>query len=307
MRYLCYSLFIVASISTTRAVDANELRWYLLQKKTKELNICRAFKLLRARGIEPILIKGWAAARYYPKDVPRHYNDLDLAVSADDFVVTEGLAISEEFIGLTLDVHRELRHLDTLPWDNLFSNSMLVDLEGTSVRVLRPEDHLRVLCVHWLTDGGAHKDKLWDIYYAVHNRAPDFDWERCLGTVSDRRRRWVLYTIGIANRYLGLEIDDLPFAEKARNFPIWMIKVLEKEWRRHEFLQPVTSFLRQPSALLSQLARRVPPNPIRATIEMEGDLGGSRRPLYQFASMVRMAPSLAFAAKVMFKTARRAR
>ena len=179
---------------------------------------------------------------------------------------------------------------------------MLVDLDGTPVRVFRPEDHLRVLCVHWLIDGGAHRDKLWDIYYAVANRPPDFDWDRCLDLVSDRRRRWIIYTIGLANRYLGLQLDDLPFADEARNIPVWMNKCLETEWSKTNFCQPVTSFLSQPSALFRQLRKRLPPNPIRATIEMEGDLDGSLRPFYQIVSVLKMVPSLGLAARVLISS-----
>src|SRR5258708_35995394 len=95
-------------------------RWNLLQKKIKETKICSAFDLFRQEGIEPILIKGWAAAANYPSDTPRHYNDIDLAVPARDFVRAENLSATENFLSLNLDIHNELRHLDTVDWENLF-------------------------------------------------------------------------------------------------------------------------------------------------------------------------------------------
>ena len=80
---------------------------------------------------------------------------------------------------------RNCAELDTVPWDNLFASSIVVDLDGSKIRVLSSEDSLRLLCVHWLIDGGGYKDKLWDIYYAVENRSADFDWDRCLNIVSE--------------------------------------------------------------------------------------------------------------------------
>ena len=63
----------------------DELRWNLLALKKAEKFILEAFRVFRQHEIEPILIKGWAAARYYPPDTPRFFGDTDLAVSAGDF------------------------------------------------------------------------------------------------------------------------------------------------------------------------------------------------------------------------------
>jgi hypothetical protein len=263
-------------------------RWNLLQKKIKETKICSAFDLFRKEGIEPILIKGWASAANYPPDIPRYYNDIDLAVPRHDFDRAENISASENFLALNLDIHKELRHLDTVGWEDLFSNSRLTNIDGTVIRVLRPEDHLRVLCVHWLTDGGANRERLWDIFYAVANRPPDFDWERCIGIVPENRRKWIISVIGITHRYFGLEVDDLPFQIEAKDIPSWMTKCIESEWASGVWLEPVVSHLRSPSSLLQQIRRRIPPNPIRATVEMEGRINARTRVLYQIGTMTKM-------------------
>ncbi|HEY2867738.1 MAG TPA: hypothetical protein VGJ02_11655, partial [Pyrinomonadaceae bacterium] len=177
--------------------------------------------------------------------------------------------------------------LDSLPWHELFSNSQLVALNETAIRVLRPEDHLRVLCTHWLLDGGGYKDKLWDIFYAVDRRAMDFDWQRCLDVVKPHRRGWVICAIALAHHFLKLHVDDLPFAAEAKQLPHWITCCVEREWTYPERLEPILTSTHDIKLLFHQVVRRIPPNPIRATIEGEGDLYGRARWWYQFAVLGR--------------------
>src|SRR5688500_1003118 len=163
----------------------DELRWYQLTRRRSELLLLDAVRGFRKHSIEPILIKGWAAARNYPENKPRFFGDIDIAVAATDFEHSTTLLLNPSSGIKGVDLHCELRHLDTLPWSQLHSNSELIDLEGEKVRVLSAEDHLRVLCVHWLTDGGENQERLWDIFYAVQNRPPGFDWGKCLNVVSE--------------------------------------------------------------------------------------------------------------------------
>ena len=269
----------------------NDRRWFLLQKRRDELEIERAISIFRANGIEPVLIKGWAAGLSYPDDEPRQFTDIDLAVPASDYERARLLWASGVFNSITIDLHNELRQLDTLPWNDLFANSRLVKLDGIEIRVLRPEDHLRILCVHWLTDGGANKDRLRDIYYAVKNRPADFDWERCLDVVGPNRRRWALCVIGLANKYFELPLNDLPFADEAKQIPKWLIKRVEKEWRDPVHLLPLISFLHDRKQFFRQLKKRVPPSPIRATVEMEGSLDGNMRFYYQVGCFAKRLPA----------------
>lgn len=279
-------------------------KWDLLQAKSHEARVVSAFRSFRSAGIEPILIKGWAAARYYPAEHLRHSGDVDLAVSPKDFHNGRELLRNEDVARDFIDLHESLRHLDTLEWDDLFEHSVLVVLNGSRIRLLCPEDNLRVLCVHWLNDGGGHKDKLWDIYYAVANRPPDFDWQRCLDTVSQNRRRWIICAIGLANRYLGLEIDDLSFAGEAKTIPKWVFRCIEREWNREGRLEPVLTTVHDKRLLFQQILRRLPPNPIRATIEADGDLYDHRRAWYQMRVLARrtgpfLRGSLAFAMTIL--------
>lgn len=265
----------------------------MLFNKNQETKICEAFRLFREKGIEPVLIKGWAIARSYPPDKPRYCGDIDLAVSAADFSNAKTLHSTEEVKQLNIDLHNGVRHLDLLSWDELFRRSDIVMLNETEIRILAPEDHLRLLCVHWLNDGGAYKEKLWDIYYAVQNRPANFDWDRCLNAVTKTRRKWIICAIGLANRYLGLPIDDLPFSKEAKQIPGWVIKSVEKEWNTDVRLKGLTVYLGDPKALLKQVLKRIPPNAIQATIEMEGEFDDRPRLSYQMRNVLRRSkPSL---------------
>ena len=263
----------------------DEYKFYVLRKRMAEDLILRAFDGFRREGIEPILIKGWAAARNYPEFQPRFFGDIDVSVSAADYEKASKVIDSPGSEIGGIDLHRELNHLDTVDWPQLFSNSKLVPLDGKEVRVLCAEDHLRVLCVHWLTNGGEDRERLWDIVYAVRNRPADFSWSKCLDVVSENRRQWIVTTIGIAHKYLGLELERLPFADKARILPSWLTHCLEKEWDKKLEIRPLHTQLRNPRSLIRQITKRIPPNPIQATINCNGDFNSRTRIGYQIRDM----------------------
>lgn len=262
----------------------NSLEKYkLLRYRIYEKKILDVYQLLKTNNFEVVLIKGWAAAENYPKPFLRPIGDIDLAVNPNTFL--DAVALTTKLQNGEIDLHRGLRHLDTLEWSRLFENSRSKKIDNANLKVLCPEDHLRVLCVHWLIDGGAKKDKLWDIYYAVENRPADFDWDRCLNVVSETRRKWILCTIGLAQKYLGLSLKDTPLAGEKIEIPNWLIKALEKEWRSGILLKPLQYCLRDKRELWRQIKKRMPPNPIQATIDMEGEFDEKSRIKYQIGDI----------------------
>ena len=268
--------------------------WNLLKRKVQEHRVLRIFEIFREQSIEPVLIKGFAAGVNYPDERLREFIDVDLAVSGADFERAEQLCKSPVLDGFAVDLHRELRHLDTMSWVDLVENSRVVRVvDGGSYRVLRAEDHLRVLCVHWLNDGGISKDRLWDIYYLISNRGDDFDWDRALNSVGPKRRRWLICTLGLAHRYLGLDLGGTPIEHEANEIPDWLIKSVEKEWAGGEKLIPLWLLTKDPKQLLRQMFQRLNPNPIRATVEMEGSFDARTRLFYKIGNFSqRLLPSL---------------
>ena len=271
--------------------DKNEYYWKILQMQVQEKRIEQVFEVFNRQRIDALLIKGWAAARNYPKPFERLSVDIDLAVRPEDFAAGEALLAERKITGV--DLHEGLRHLDTLVWEKLYADREELKIGDATVKILRAEDHLRILCVHWLGDGGVDKERLRDVYYAVKNRRADFDWSRCLDAAGERRRKWIACTIGLTEKYLGLDIKDTPLEDEAGRLPRWIIETVEKEWKRNIRLKPLHTCLRDGEKLREQIRLRIPPNPIQATIEMEGDFDKRTRIVYQMGSVLkRVKPSL---------------
>lgn len=279
-----------------------ERNWIALQAKVQEKKIVEAFELFRKEGIEPILIKGWAIARMYPAGKFRPFADIDLGVESKFYEQAKIFLETETAKRLNIDLHAGLRHLDTVEWQDLFDNSRLVKLEESNIRVLRAEDHLRVLCVHWLTDGGAHKERLWDVFYGFEYNLSKFDWDRCLQTVKENRRRWIICTIGLAEKYLSVSLAGTPFEFEKIDLPPWLIKAVEKEWASDIPLKPLQTCFNDRKEFFRQIRKRFPPNPLQATIEMEGSFDKKTRVFYQIGNVfTRFFPAFSRIWKILSK------
>ncbi|HSS20325.1 MAG TPA: nucleotidyltransferase family protein [Pyrinomonadaceae bacterium] len=173
-----------------------------LSARRHERDIETVISQLRAAGVEPVLVKGWAIARHYADPALRPYGDIDLCVSPNQFAnASEVLKEIESIDGPFVDLHSgfngigvgkrlfapSLRNAQR-EWDELYSRTRLVALcnvqrqttnvNGTNkvpgpsaldigqslpVRVLSDEDHLRVLCVHMLRSGARRPTWLCDV------------------------------------------------------------------------------------------------------------------------------------------------
>lgn len=252
--------------------DQNHLKSAKLRQlnfRVYEKRLSDIFQTFERNGFEPILIKGWAASQFYPKPWDRNTGDLDIVIKPE--YETQAKKLLDTLKYLPVDLHLGLRHLDTVNLENLYENCRYSDCHGVPIRVLRPEDHFRVLCVHWLNDGGAYKEKLWDIYHAINSTRGEFEWDRCLSLISENRRGWIYCAIRLAHRYLGLDIKTLPINFEMPEIPGWVIKTVEMEWQSHVRLLPLRQCFNDRKLLMQQIWKRIPPNPIQACIELEED------------------------------------
>ena len=138
--------------TSTAALElCNAYRLCTLNSALHERNIEQVLTWLRSSGIEPILIKGWSIARFYPEQGLRPYGDIDLCVSSDDLAPAQ--AALKSFQGNAIDIdlmHDEIDGMGNRSWKEFSPRTHLVRLGNTDVRVLGLEDHLRVLCLHML-------------------------------------------------------------------------------------------------------------------------------------------------------------
>jgi hypothetical protein len=149
----------------------------------------------------------------------------------------------------------------------------VLKLGEMDVRVLAPEDHLRVLCLHLLRHGAFRPLWLCDIGAAVENRPAGFDWDLCLGA-NPKRANWVACSVGLAHRLLGADLAGTPVSTRAQNLPRWLVPAVIKQWERpgildHTPAELMLTSLRHPTRVPGALLKRWR-DPIEATFRVNG-------------------------------------
>ncbi len=192
-------------------------RWQTLRAGEREATVRTLIARLRAVGIEPLLIKGWAAARLYPETGLRPSADVDLCVPARQ-LETAVAALSARPLPCPVDLHADVPDLPDRSWDDVFRRSCLLPLDGVMVRVPGLEDHLRLLGLHLARHGIARPLWLCDVGAALEALPAGFDWDYC--THGDRQRTaWLACVLGLATRLLGARLAAAsivpPWVERA--------------------------------------------------------------------------------------------
>lgn len=272
-------------------------RLLALQANIHQTKIQRIFRLMRAAGVEPILLKGWAIARLFPEPALRPYGDIDLFVRAQDYGAAQRVIESEDARGCWVDLHARISELAESSAEDLFARSELVPCGDEQVRVLGAEDHFALLAIHLLKHGAWRPTWLCDLGLLLESMASDFDWDLCLGK-NKRRANWILAAVGLAHELVGAEIGNEQIAARASEIPAWLARSVLKEWETPFAIDqppmshraPMRSYLRHPRGLLSDLAHRWP-NPILATISVNGKFNRLPRLPYQLANCLRRSIS----------------
>lgn len=266
------------SVSGARLRDAYHHHGFQAALHAQSLN--RVVTRLRAGGVEPLLMKGPAIARHYAERALRPFADLDLSVRPDQF--STALAILHDWTGefTPVDLHRGFHPLYGRSWEELYARAELVTFGGIAVRVLGPEDHLRLLCLHQLKHGMPSPLWLCDIAVALESRAPTFDWDRALGP-ERRRADWIACVLGLAHQLLEVPIDDAPVAVRAKRLPRWLMPNVLRQWARHcaadyqfpDHSAPAWRFL----ARAPETFRQYWPSTIAASVHLHAPFNGLPR------------------------------
>jgi Uncharacterised nucleotidyltransferase len=270
-------------------------RLHTLHAALHKRELATALTLLRSAGVEPLLGKGWAAAQLYAEPGLRPYGDLDLCVRPEQYAAARGVLMRPAADGCGVDLHRGFAWLDDRCLEELYARSRLIPMGDLQVRVLGPEDHLRLLCLHMLGHGAVRPLWLCDIGAALEVRPADFDWEYCLGG-DPRRSHWVVCALGLARRLLKIRLDDTPVAGRGDRLPSWLVPTVLRAWDRSQPVRTSIAYCFHPSRLASiegareALAelRRHWPNAIEGTVGVRGPFNNwPRLPFQLGACLVR--------------------
>lgn len=260
-------------------------RLYTLHAAIHESEIKQVINLLAHVDVEPILVKGWSMARQYPEAALRPYGDIDLFVRPEQYDDACKALGTQEGRKFFVDLHRGADHLCDQPFEELWARSEKVSLDDVKVRVLSNEDHLRILCVHFLHHGAWRPAALCDIGLILETNGANFDWDVCL-TANKKRARWIECTVGLAHQLLGADISKTPERIQASALPRWLVPAVLKEWSNpvsvdHVVPPPLADRLSHPIETVRAVRRRWPPNPIQATIVTNGSFNEWPRIIYQ--------------------------
>ena len=265
----------------------SELQWLRLRHEANAVRLESAIDAIRLRGIEPLLIKGYAAAANYPDPSTRPYSDVDLCVAPEDYHRAKSV-IRELNLGIGIDLHRGLRHLHSVPYATVFNRSTTLGVGNTSIRIPDPQDHLVILGTHWLNDGGARLHRLDDVRYLVE-RFSGLDWNRIKRELPPNRWRWLTVTLGAAVKYRGLTLDHASLTVPELEIPAWMDEALVSEWGSTP-IEPLYYAKGDWRRFLTQLRRRFPPNALESVVECDGDIDVGNIRWYQIRSFVSRIP-----------------
>jgi len=246
-------------------------RMSLLDAAVHERETTRAFDYLRSVKVEPILCKGWSVARNYPERGLRPYGDIDLLIRPEEYSRAREALFDPSAPGLPIDLHDGAEDLMVdRTMDQLCERSRLVPLLSTEIRILGPEDHLRLLCIHMLKHGAFRPLWLCDIALEMESLPQEFDWDYFLSG-SRKSTDWAICALGLAHEVLGASLGNWPVGERARSLPRWLAPALLKQWSAGEFYiidtSPLRAHLFKPAELLRAIRLRWP-NPIHATVEL---------------------------------------
>ncbi len=284
----CAALGLSIPPEWAEARDLHRLRGRLRERET-----ARVFREFEAAGISSLLLKGWSAARHYADPLLRPSGDIDLAVHPADWDAAQPLVLREGR-PIPLDVQAGPPAYLERSFEELWDRSQVLACQEVPVRVLGPEDELRLLSLHFWKHFAWRPLWLVDVAAAVEARPRAFDWDCCLAG-SPRSSEWVQAAVLLAGALLGADMVRVPFSHRGADLPPWLLVGVRAQWEldaaqmMDAWSRPLRSMVREnlgrPAKLLAELGRRFR-DPVRATVERGGPFDrGPRLPVQIIATL----------------------
>ncbi len=262
-----------------------------LQSDIHEQKIEKAFRLLRQAGVEAVLAKGWATAGIYSMRALRPFGDIDICVAPEKFRQASDVFSAPEAEDCWVDLHQKFSEIANRKVAELFQRASVVQLGAEQIRILGLEDQLALSCIHLLKHGGWRPLWLCDVAVIIEALPETFNWDTCLGA-DKTRARWIMCAIGLAKDLLAADLAKVPSCVNTQ-VPNWLRENVLRQWAKpfarnqppmsHPI--PMADLLKHPARLPEGLLQRWP-NPILATISVNGDFNNFPRLPYQLANCV---------------------
>lgn len=231
----------------------------ILGRMMDEARLVRAWNCFAQAGLSPLLIKGWSTVRLYPGDSGRRLGDIDLCFHPDEIEAAVELKARHPDALATVDLHQSVPDLPDRSWNELIERSVQVSLQNESIRILAPEEHLRLTCRH-LVRHGLKAERMWnDVRVLLQTRSATFDWDECLRG-DEVTSNWVR---AICDLVQSQESNRFPERPEPKRCPKWfqrvvtMIRTTDREKRSLGF------YFRHPRIGIKVLMFRTF-NPVRA-------------------------------------------
>ena len=214
----------------------------LLQQRMFPI-LSQAWEALKQADIQPVLLKGFGLAQYYPQPHLRQFGDIDLYVGKKQF--HKGCAVLREtFAGIkhtkhddddykhynfefgytVLELHRvnihfphpsDRRYYEEMEARSQTGNGPSIDINGLSI--VLPDETFNVFFVfvhawHHFIESGMSMKQLCDVAILLHALHANLNYERLHELLTQLRLMevWRVYMYMLVH-YLGMPKDECPF------------------------------------------------------------------------------------------------
>jgi Uncharacterised nucleotidyltransferase len=282
----------MAELPPTAATDSlrQAFRLHALEAAQHERTLRHVLGHFNQAGLVPIIFKGWTLTHFYAQPALRPYGDIDVLVSqTDEQRAREVLASLPESDRAQVDLDMKVlgRFLPDRSFDSLLARASSESLGNVRYRLLAPEDHLRLVCLHQLHHGGWRPLWLCDVAALVEGLPTGFSWERCLEG-NRRLSDSVIALIALAEELLGAR---LPAGAPRRSAPSWFRVATLRAWG--EGYRPPPASLHSVRRLgwrgTTAALRARWPDPISSTLHLRAPFRGIPRFALQVAESARRA------------------